>query len=147
MNKVKLLTVAAIILLLSNLILVGFILKNKPGRGDGPKDYIIEKLNFDGKQIEDYNVLIEAHRSEIRKNEKEIHALKSTLYAGLNTINQSMKDSLMNQIAAIQVRIEDTHCKHFKDIQSLCKPEQIKAFDALLLEMSDLFSPRKKPRR
>ena len=34
-----------------------------------------------------------------------------------------------------------------QDIQSLCKPEQIKAFDALLLEMSDLFSPRKKPRR
>jgi protein CpxP len=145
MNKVKLLSVAAIILLLSNLVLVVFILKNKPGRGDGPKDYIIEKLNFDAKQIEDYKDLIEVHRSEIRENEKEIHALKSTLYAGLNTIDQSIKDSLMNQIAAIQVRIENTHCKHFKDIQSLCKPEQIKAFDALLLDMSDLFSPHRKP--
>jgi protein CpxP len=147
MNKVKLLSIFAIVLLITNLISLVYIFKNKPGRGEGPKDYVIEKLNFDEDQINEYQKLIDVHRTIIRQSDQKIHALKSQLYIGLNKNDKPKNDSLINAIAKVQIYIENTHCNHFKDIQSLCKPGQIKAFDALLLEMSDLFSPRKKPRR
>ena len=58
-----------------------------------------------------------------------------------------MKDSLIKQIAMVQMSIEVTHCKHFEAIKQLCQPTQMEAFNALLLEMSDLFSQGKKPRK
>ena len=148
MNKVKLLSVATLILFLSNLILLGFILKNKPEkRGDGPRNYIIEKLKFDNKQVILYDTLIATHRSEIRQSEHKIHALKRELYAGLNSSDKNLKDSIIKQIASTQIDIEAIHCKHFEDIKQICEPAQISAYNALLLELSDLFSPGMKPRK
>ena len=147
MNKVKLLSIVAIALLITNLISLVYIFNNKPGRGEGPKDYIIEKLDFDENQTIEYQKFIDAHRTIIRQSYQKIKELKSQLYIGLNKNNKAINDSLINQIAKVQIDIENTHCKHFKDIQQLCKPSQIKAYNSLLLEMSDLFNQGKKPRR
>jgi hypothetical protein len=147
MNKVRLLTVVAILLLITNSISLAFILNNKLGRREGPKDYIIEQLSFDENQANEYQKLIDDHRTIIRQSDQKIHALKSQLYSGLNKTEKQINDSLINEIAKVQIYIENTHCKHFKDIKLLCKPSQIEAYNALLLEMSDLFSPGKKPRR
>jgi hypothetical protein len=147
MNKVKLLTGVAILLLIINFISLAFIFNNKPGRREGPKDYIIEKLGFDENQTNEYQKLIDAHRTIVRQSDQKIHALKSQLYIGLNKNDKPINDSLINEIAQVQIYIENIHCNHFKDIKLLCKPSQIRAYNALLLEMSDLFSPGKKPRR
>ena len=124
---------------------MAFILYNKPGKKEGPKDYIIKQLNFDENQIKEYQKLIFDHRQNIRNYDEKIYRLKGELYGFLNSHSETEKDSLIGEIAKVQIEVETTHCKHFKDIQSLCKPEQIKAFDALLLDMSDLFSPHRKP--
>ena len=147
MNKVKLLSIVAIALLITNLISLVYIFNNKPGRGEGPKDYIIEKLDFDENQTSEYQKFIDAHRTIIRQSDQKIKELKSQLYIGLNKNNKAINDSLINQIAKVQIDIENKHCKHFKDIQQLCKPSQIKAYNSLLMEMSDLFNQGKKPRR
>ena len=147
MNKVKLLSIVAIALLITNLISLVYIFNNKPGRGEGPKDYIIEKLDFDENQTSEYQKFIDAHRTIIRQSDQKIKELKSQLYIGLNKNNKAINDSLINQIAKVQIDIENKHCKHFKDIQQLCKPSQIKAYNSLLMEMSELFNQGKKPRR
>jgi hypothetical protein len=146
MNKVKLLSVAAIILLITNLISLAFILYNKPSKKEGPKDYIIKQLNFDGNQIKEYQKLIFDHRMNIRSFDEKIYRIKGELYGFLNSHSETEKDSLIGEIAKVQIDVENTHCKHFKDIKDLCKPSQMEAYNALLLEMSYLFSPYNKPK-
>jgi hypothetical protein len=147
MNKVKLLSVLAIILLITNLISLAFILSTKPGRREGPKDYIIKQLNFDKDQTTAYQKLIFNHRMNIRNADEKIYRLKGELYGFLNLHSETEKDSLIAEIAKAQIEVENTHCKHFIAIKNLCKPSQIEAYNALLLEMSDLFSPYKKPKK
>ena len=146
MNKVKLLSVAAIILLITNLISLAFILNNKPGKREGPKDYIIKQLNFDENQIKEYQKLIFDHRMNIRNYDEKIYILKGELYGFLNSHSETEKDSLIGEIAKAQMEVEKIHCKHFKDIKNLCKPSQMNAYNDLLLEMSYLFSPYRKPK-
>lgn len=147
MKKVKLLSIVAIVLLITNLISLVYIFKNKLGRGEDPKDYVIEKLNFDEDQINEYQKLIDVHRKTIRQSDQKIKELKNQLYSGLDASDEYVRDSIINRIAKVQIDIEKTHCKHFKDIQQLCKPSQLKAYNSLLMEMSDLFNQGKKPRR
>jgi hypothetical protein len=104
-------------------------------------------LGFDENQANEYQKLIDVHKTIIGQSDQKIHALKSQLYIGLNKNDKPQNDSLINAIAQVQIYIENTHCNHFKDIKLLCQLSQIKAYNALLLEMSDLFSPGKKPRR
>ena len=148
MNKVKLLTGLCIGLLLTNLGLVWFLISHKPNgpRHGGPKKIIIEKLGFDAAQTMAYEKLIDWHRTEIRNTEEKIVALKNKLYATLLTdTNQILKDSLVAEIGKSQIIMETIHYKHFSDIKQLCKPNQLKAFEELSLEITNLF-PRTRPK-
>jgi hypothetical protein len=148
MNKLKLLSIVIVGLLVVNLLLVLTLVMRKPHPNpEGPKKLIIEKLHFDDAQIKAYDQMVEWHRSEIRKSDEQILNLKKVLYSHLNEeIDQHTKDSLIAQIANVQITIERTHYKHFEDIKKLCKPDQQKDFEQLTQEIADLFG-RPKVRR
>lgn len=139
----------AIGLLISNLVLVGFIMLRKPKHpmGEGPKKLVIEKLHFDDKQVEQYEVIIQEHQKNIRKADDDIIKYKNALYQTLTkSDNESEKDSLINQIANVQKKIEDIHFNHFLEIKKLCKPEQQKYFEDLTKEIEGLFYKRQMPK-
>jgi periplasmic protein CpxP/Spy len=148
MNKVKLLSILCIGLVIVNIAIIYFFVVNKPHnhKGEGPKKVVIEKLGFDEKQIEDYEKLITWHRREVRKSEEKLSQLKNKLYSTLPTNDAlNLKDSLILKIGAAQMEMENIHYKHFSDIKALCKAEQLKRFEALTLEITNLFSrPRPK---
>lgn len=145
MSKIKILSIISIGLLGVNIVLIWFLVAHKPNRPDrdGPKRKVIEKLHFDKNQIEAYEKLIEWHRSEIRKSDERMLELKQSLYALLTNEASSTKDSLIAEIGKLQVAIENVHYTHFQDIKKLCKPEQDNYFEALTLEITELF-PRTK---
>jgi len=153
MEKTKLLTVAVIALLVLNLGTLGFlILAPKPGMGmhghrPEPKEIIIRKLRFDAEQIEKYENLIQWHRSSINQIEKEIYATKNNLYQQLlkNEPDSEKTDSLINKIGDYQEQVEKTHFTHFRDIKKICRPEQIKNYEKLTEELSNIFSKPPKP--
>jgi periplasmic protein CpxP/Spy len=148
MNKVKLLTWLCIGMLLTNLCLVWFVISHKPNdqKRGGPKKVIIEKLGLDATQIVAYEKLIEGHRTEIKNTEEKMLELKHKLYATLlNDAGQNLKDSLITEIGKSQMAMETIHYKHFSDIKQLCKPNQLKAFEELSLEITNLF-PRTRPK-
>jgi hypothetical protein len=152
MNKVRFLTIATLILLLTNLALVSLLLFRRPPhpKEEGPKNLIIEKLNLDQNQTRDYEKLIQWHRSEIRNSEDEILMLKNRLYSGLATDTDSVqKDSLINELAKVQTKIENIHYKHFQDIKTLCHADQKKAFESLTREIAGLFNrtPERRDRK
>lgn len=149
MDKVKLLSITSLGMLVANIILIGFLFSHRPPKphGDNPRKIVIEKLHFDETQIKDYEKLIEEHKSAIRKYEQQMLNIKYTLYATLTTEEKSpSKDSLILEISKLQIAIEHTHYKHFQEIKQLCKPAKKESFEALTLEITDLF-PRLKNRQ
>jgi protein CpxP len=153
MEKTKLLTIAVIGLLLINLGTLGSLLltnkQHRPPNGGRPepKEIIIEKLNLDKNQQNDYAKLIQWHRGEITRLDDNVRQAKNELYSQLNETetNAKTKDSLIAVINSNQKQIEQTHFKHFEDIKKLCRKDQMKNFNALTEELSRIFAP--KPRR
>ena len=149
MSKIKLLSIISITLLITNLSLVGymFIQKGKLPKGEGPRNLIIEKLGFDEIQTQAYDKLIDWHRHEIRNTEELILSVKNELYNHLsNDSDTAICDSLIHEIGNLQISIERIHLKHFKDIKSICKKEQLPAFEKLTGELAKLFTKgRPKP--
>jgi periplasmic protein CpxP/Spy len=149
MNKNRLLIFLIAGLLISNILLVVFMMKGRgPGhhgpphhKGGSPRDLIIERLHLDAGQIKKYDTLIKKHRSDLSGYEETLLALKTDLYSNLK--NKTDKATIyysIDAIAKVQAQIESVHYTHFEDIKNLCKPEQLKDFDKLVNELARIFS-------
>ncbi len=152
MNKIKIITVFAVGMLISNLFLVGFIATRRPHPPgpefeNGPKCEIIRRLDFSSAQVQAYEKLIEWHRGEIDKADRNIMRLKNELYQTFNDADAQKKDSLMIEINKQQLAIENIHYKHFTDISKLCTSEQKPKFEALTHDLAEYFHPGRRQRR
>ena len=156
MEKSKFLTLLVIALLLLNLGLLAYLFlgNSKPQHKEkemrpNPREIVIRKLNFSDKQIESYKVLIKDHRAKISFAEKRNMELKNHLYQFLlkTSENKSTTDSIINLLAENQKLIETTHFNHFADIKKLCEPSQLKAFEELATELSQIFGPPRMRRK
>lgn len=148
MNKLKFLSISVVGLLIVNtlLIIALFIRKPHPNH-EGPKQLIIEKLQFDKQQIKDYNQMVDWHRKEIGQAEDQLFQLKNELYSHLTQpLDTVVKDSLITAILKVQTNIENIHYKHFLDIKQLCKPNQQTDFEALTKEIASLFGRQRNKR-
>ncbi len=147
MNKVKILVIAVVILLASNVFFLVKMLSHddKPERKT-PKDMIIQKLNFDDKQIKEYEALIDAHRSKIGALDKQIIDAKLELYMNMDDANDQTRGEDFEALTTYLLEVEKLHYQHFLDIKKLCRPDQISQFEELSLELPQLFSPPKAPR-
>lgn len=143
MNKVKFLSIVTVGLVISNIALIVFMVCNKPAHPKhlGPRNAIIEKLSFDEAQVKAYDKLIEWHQDEITKTEKEVMLLKNQLYSTLALDTQnSKKDSLINELGKVQLKIEGIHYQHFEDMKHLCNASQQQAFKNMTKEIAALFA-------
>ncbi|MBL7692927.1 MAG: periplasmic heavy metal sensor [Flavipsychrobacter sp.] len=152
MEKSKFYLLIILGLLLSNGMLVGYVVLNRehrpappPPHGRmhrGPRDLIIKRLGFDGDQVARYDELIKWHRHEIDDADRKVIELKNTLYLGLTRSGDTTQaNSIMSEIAGLRKHIEEVHYKHFLDIRGLCKPDQLPEFDELTRDMASLFAP------
>ena len=150
MNRRKFYLLLIGLLIISNLATMFFVMqkgKHKSFRND-PKKVIIEKLAFDKKQIVAYEKLIDQHRIDIRANDQKIIQLKKELYGLLlKRYSNQETDSLTNEIGRTQQEIERIHFDHFKDIKTICTPEQMPNFDLLVGELDILFNKNIHPRK
>ena len=150
MNKSKFLTIAVLVLLVSNLFLAGFILTHKKGgpHRKNPKELIVKKLDLDHNQVKKYEELIDAHKPAFIEKKKTLQNKKNDLYLLLQSHNDQTKSlELSTEIGALQREIELFQFNHFKDIRKLCNPDQLVRFDDLMIEIGSLFSPMAGPRR
>ncbi|MFA9212546.1 MAG: hypothetical protein ACEQSR_01690 [Candidatus Methylacidiphilales bacterium] len=148
MNKIKLLSMLVIGLLVVNIALTAFLFlgkKYKPKR-EGPRDEIIEKLDFSPDQITAYDSFILEHRKAIKEADNRIMQLKNELYKNLNrNLNIDPKDSLIAEIGKTQIQIENIHYQHFESIKAICKPgQQMQKFELLTTEIAQLFNHKPK---
>ena len=80
---------------------------------------------------------------------KEIRAERGSLYKLLIDANKSAKvDSIARNIGHLQQELERLNFNHFQDVQALCNAEQLKGFEDLSREFTELFGDKKgKPKR
>ena len=135
--------------MISNTLLIWTLIGKKPPHPpfrnpEGPKNIIIERLNFTEDQINDYEDLILNHRATIHDLEGSLVNLKQELYSELSQ-NDFTPDSLLGEISMIKSKIEEAHFDHFVDIKKLCSEEQKSTFDDLSIELAKLFQPPKPP--
>ena len=149
MSKIKLLSIIAISLLVTNLALIGFVFFGKSKHQPIDRKYVvIEKLNFDDKQIVEFEKLIDWHQKEIRATDSEIRTLKNKLYSTLITDTIiGLRDSLISEIGKKQMKIETIHLNHFSQVKKLCRPDQQTAFKEFTTELAKFLSPPPPPRR
>lgn len=149
MNKNRFQLFIIIALLVSNVLLIVFIILPKKPHGfhpDKPRNIIIDRLQFNNSQIEAYDNLIALHRKAIREKDNKIIGLKNKLY--LNLTQNDSNDStaaLINEISTVQQQIETIHFQHFMDIKSICTNEQLGNYNNLVLDFSKIFSPQPPP--
>lgn len=152
MNKSKVLTFAVIVLFLINIVTLSFFIfkgqnsDEMRGKRPMPREIVIKKLHFDAEQVAQYKDLIKTHSDSISKIDDKIKMYKNNLYKELyDSDNQNIVDTLFIQIATAQTSIEKLHYNHFLDIKKLCKPEQLKDYEALTNELAKIFNPGQLP--
>ncbi|MCP4441095.1 MAG: periplasmic heavy metal sensor [Aureispira sp.] len=145
MSKNKFYTLFIIGLIISNIILLGFMLMAPPPppKKQDRKKIVIERLNFDEQQVEAYKGLIKVHRTDVESREEGLRIAKEALYAQLPLAPEdSQKDSLLTTITTLQAEIEAIHYNHFADIKNLCTEAQLKDFEALAKDLAKIFAPK-----
>ena len=144
MSKSKLLIVAVIFLVALNLGLMWQLFKRPPHPGVSNRTIIMERLNFDESQTMAFDELVTAHKKDARMHEDSLRQCKNTLYAqALAQRDSALSQKLVTKISSLQTSIEWMHYRHFEDIRSLCRPEQLPAFKELTNELAAMFSARK----
>jgi len=152
MDKIKLLTYSVIGLVLLNIGIISFLYLSRPHPDNNrrkPKDIIIEKLHFDANQIKKYEDIINIYRNSVDSLNNSNKEIKAELYSLLKqpSVNNKLKDRLIQLTLVNQKRIEEANFKHFQDIKNLCTKSQIEDYNSLTAELGNLFSNQnRKPR-
>jgi len=140
--KRKIVTRAFIfVLVLSNVFFIWrFLTGPRPPRPGGPKNEIIERLNFDDVQVKKYEGLIKIHRKQIRSQEFKIRKAKKIYFSHLKQNSKEIDTVQLMKIQTAQAEIEKAHYMHFFEIKKLCRKDQQDKFASLIDELGELFS-------
>ncbi len=152
----KVLSVLVIILLLTNLLLLFFFVWNKPDegvkgpvRGRGEVTQLLEKeVGFSKQQLDQYKQLKDQHWERMKPSFGELRIARDNLYKLLNesSVPDSVVTAAADSIGARQVVIDLQTFRHFREVRSLCTPEQLPRFDSVVQHvMKKMNNFRKSP--
>lgn len=139
----KILTIAVVLLLLTNIALVVFMLTGKKG-GPGKQsqrpstsEMMAKELNMTEAQKTQHQQLREEHLKNIRPLFDSVRAAKTALYNLLKdpSVNDSLAAVYTRQISERQIAIEQLTFAHFKRVRNLFTPEQQPRFDEFVQKM------------
>lgn len=146
MNKKAKITIGLLVFL--NLVLMAFLFFGKPKhpKHKAPKDIIIEKLNFDKNQQEDFKLLIVDHSTKAKELQNQIANYKTQLYKEIN-YSTKYNDSISRLIGEKFEELEKLHYNHFIGIKNICREDQKESFKDLAEQLHTIFRPAKRKGR
>jgi len=134
MSNKRLYIVIIVMLVLLNIFsfFINYSKSNDISKG-GPRDIIIERLSLDGKQIENYDVLISEHRKSLKSLRKEIYKLRQSYFLNSDS-------TLLVPLTNSYIELETINKEHIDDLIEICTDSQRMEFKAFIKEQN-LFSP------
>lgn len=151
MNRTKFLTVVIVLLLVINAGMLAYLLigQNKGHqrsimrRGEGPSEYIIETLGFEGEQKQQFIELRDEHRSQMSSLKDQMSDVRDDYFDGLKTdaIDTAESQKLKTEIGRLQAEMHSITFDHFAKVRQICTPEQKKIFDGFIDEILRAMAP------
>ena len=144
-NKSKIFVAIIVILMIANIVLVSFFLMKKDGgRRDKHEDrkamiagFLKNEIGFSTEQLHQYDTLSNNHRDNIKKMFDSLRSSKDKQFKQLAAanFNDSVMNSVADQSAVSQKKMELQMFTHLKNIRSLCTPVQLPKFDSLFVKV------------
>ena len=140
----KILTIAVVLLLLTNITLVIFMVKGRnhhPRKGTGgkgePFEMMVKELNMTEQQQKEYKQLKEDHFKTIKPLFDSVRAAKTAFFSLIKdtAVNDSTVNVYSQRISERQSIIDKLTFDHFKRVRNLFTPEQQPKFDEFVKKM------------
>jgi protein CpxP len=141
MSKVKLLSIAVVVLMMSNFFFLAKAWLMPPPHRPEPKNEIIETLGFNDSQTKQFEALIALHQINVKSMNETLRNERMVLYAELNS-EGAFIDSILDPLMENIRKIEALNYKHFIDIKGICNSDQIDEYEELTKKLADLFMPK-----
>lgn len=142
MKNTKILSIAVILLLITNLVLVAFMVMDKkkqtgkkPG---GPQteasEVMVKTLNMTDAQQQQYKELKETHFKNIKPYIDSLKSAKAAFFelARRADFNDSLVAVLGDKVCERQADLDRLTLHHFRDVRKIFTAEQLPKFDSLV---------------
>lgn len=151
MKILKFYKIASLILLILNLLLLGFIFLHKPAHRHGPPPLqfkVTEQLKLDSNQNESFLNSAEKHVARINEIDKDQADILRVYFSRLYDNSQTKTDSIFQRVISLeQKKIEATY-NHLAEVKGLLREDQFENFEAFINHMLNvILGERKKIRR
>lgn len=141
--KNKILVIIIVALLISNLVLLGFMFFGKKGdkkpgeRGKSFSEYFEKQLGFTPDQSAKFEQLRDQHFENLKPLLKEVRIAKDSLFSlmRLPQVSDSALDNAAQNLAEKEKAQELQSFRHFRNVRDLCTEEQKSKFDTLISRM------------
>ena len=138
----RILTIAVVILLLANILLVYFLVTankhegKRPGRGE-PFEMMAKELNMTEQQKKDFKQLKEDHFKNVRPLFDSVRAAKTAFFQLIKNpaANDSMLNAYEQRVTEQQAKLDRLTFDHFKKVRNLFTPEQQPRYDSFIQRM------------
>ncbi len=143
MKTNKLLVITTIVLLLVNLVLVYFLWNNKRGHGRSKErkqergDWVVKELQLDENQKAEHKKIRDAHFSALKPVFDSITSARRSLYSLIkdSSASDSTVQHYVQAIGTYHSQLTQHTFDHFKQLRTICNPDQQKKLDSLMLKI------------
>lgn len=141
--KIKVLSVLVGVLILLNVVSLGYIWwghstrhEGGPREGRAPAGLVIKELQFDPKQQDEFEKLRNEHHTAMVTIGEQDRALHDELFRSLgrSSDTSAYADSLIHRIAMLRIENEQITYRHLAQVRQMCTPVQQQRFDAMIAE-------------
>jgi periplasmic protein CpxP/Spy len=139
----RILTIAVLLLLVANIVLVFMLIKGKGPKDSGrqgkgePFEMMAKELKMTEQQRKDYKSLREEHQKVVKPLFDSLRTAKTAFYdlMKLDTVSDSLVNQYSQQIAVRQIAIDKVTFTHFKKVRTLFNPDQLPQYDSFMKKM------------
>jgi hypothetical protein len=139
MKRENLLLTLVLLLVALNVIVIVRTFTRHPPHHDR---IIVSTLGFDEQQQKAFEELKFKHRSAIMEVDAQFESVMDQYFLLLQSEDKIKKDSLEAIIGNLEQHKANITFEHFRDLRQLCRPEQQKAFDDFVPQLSKFIMPR-----
>jgi hypothetical protein len=142
MTKTKLLTIAVLMMMITNCFILALVWKNNPLEHNHQqqlpvKDFLIKTLDLSPGQIKRFDVLRQQHRHTVDSLDEQVKSMKDRLFSqiGQQKNDTGLIDSLTRQIGNNTALINRTTFMHFKKLRGILTVAQQGSFDHIIQQV------------
>lgn len=142
MKTNKILTIAVVLLLVVNVVMLVCMMKGRGHRemkkqGGGPFDRMVKELSMTEQQQTDFKKLKDEHFTTIKPVFDSVRTLKRSLFGLVK--EENLNDSLVNNYSALiseqRAIIDKLTINHFRKVRALFSGDQQKKFEDFIQKM------------